>query len=347
MLTIPNESMRKELQFLISIHLIIVLFLLYQTFDLITLIYDDSYQDALLDIDLNPTSPKDQLIPKIIHQTYKDTNIPLKWQKGQQNCINLHQDYQYILWTDDMAREFISEEYPWFLNTWDNYKYPIERADAIRYFALSHFGGIYIDLDDACEKKLDPLLTVPAFVRKTLPTGISNDVMGSVPNHPFFLKAVDNLQRYDWNYLIPYLTIMYSTGPLFLSVIWKQYRRWNTIPESERVRILLPKDYKKHASSFFSITEGNSWHLDDAKFIKSLANHIGLCVFLGFTLAAILLYGEYRLYCWLINGNYKKCFVRKLWNKVIKKNSNIKRNRKNSNLPASEYIQLNSKEVEV
>lgn len=337
--------MRKELQFLISIHLIIVLFLLYQTFDLITLIHDDSFEDEILDIDLKNSNEKPDLIPKIIHQTYKDTNIPSQWQKGQQNCINLHQDYQYILWTDEMAREFISEEYPWFLNTWDNYKYPIERADAIRYFALSHFGGIYIDLDDACEKKLDPLLKYPAFVRKTLPTGISNDVMGSIPKHPFFLKTVDNLQRYDWNYFIPYLTIMYSTGPLFLSVIWKQYRRWKFIPDMEKVRILFPKDYKQHSGAFFSYTEGSSWHLDDAKFIKSLAHHIGLCVFLGFTLAAFLLYGEYKLYIWLINGNYKKCAIKKWYCKFFKK-SNIKRNRKNSNLPASEYIQLYSKEVE-
>ena len=31
-----------------------------------------------------------------------------------------------------MAYEFIKEEYPWFLDTFENYKYPIERADAIR-----------------------------------------------------------------------------------------------------------------------------------------------------------------------------------------------------------------------
>lgn len=38
--------------------------------------------------------------------------------------------------------------YPWFLETFDGYRYPIQRADAIRYFVLHHFGGIYIDLDD-------------------------------------------------------------------------------------------------------------------------------------------------------------------------------------------------------
>jgi mannosyltransferase OCH1-like enzyme len=40
--------------------------------------------------------------------------------------------------------------YPWFLETFDGYPYPIQRADAIRYFVLHHFGGIYIDLDDVC-----------------------------------------------------------------------------------------------------------------------------------------------------------------------------------------------------
>ena len=52
------------------------------------------------------------------------------------------------LWTDKKAREFIAAEYPWFLETFDGYTYPIQRADAIRYFVLHHFGGIYIDLDD-------------------------------------------------------------------------------------------------------------------------------------------------------------------------------------------------------
>ncbi len=47
-----------------------------------------------------------------------------------------------------MSRELIATEYPWFLNTFDNYSEPIQRADAIRYFVLAHFGGVYLDLDD-------------------------------------------------------------------------------------------------------------------------------------------------------------------------------------------------------
>lgn len=54
------------------------------------------------------------------------------------------------LWTNEKARNFIAKEYDWFLETYDNYPYPIMRADAIRYFILNHYGGIYIDLDDVC-----------------------------------------------------------------------------------------------------------------------------------------------------------------------------------------------------
>jgi inositol phosphorylceramide mannosyltransferase catalytic subunit len=34
------------------------------------------------------------------------------------------------------------------LETFDGYQFPIQRADAIRYFVLAYYGGIYIDLDD-------------------------------------------------------------------------------------------------------------------------------------------------------------------------------------------------------
>ncbi|CAI4818770.1 ACH_G0055500.mRNA.1.CDS.1 [Saccharomyces cerevisiae] len=296
--------MRKELKYLICFNILLLLSIIYYTFDLLTLCIDDTVKDAILEEDLNPDAPpKPQLIPKIIHQTYKTEDIPEHWKEGRQKCLDLHPDYKYILWTDEMAYEFIKEEYPWFLDTFENYKYPIERADAIRYFILSHYGGVYIDLDDGCERKLDPLLAFPAFLRKTSPLGVSNDVMGSVPRHPFFLKALKSLKHYDKYWFIPYMTIMGSTGPLFLSVIWKQYKRWG-IPKNGTVRILQPAYYKMHSYSFFSITKGSSWHLDDAKLMKALENHILFCVVTGFIFGFFILYGEFTFYCWLCSKNF-------------------------------------------
>ncbi|KAL5121646.1 CSG1/SUR1-like protein [Pleosporales sp. CAS-2024a] len=236
-------------------------------------------------------SEQPQLIPKIIHQTYKNDSIPEHWKGPQQSCLDLHPNYEYKLWTDKKAREFIAAEYPWFLETFDGYPYPIQRADAIRYFVLHHFGGIYIDLDDGCNRSLDPLLAYPAWVRRTVPTGISNDAMGSVPRHPFFLKAIDSLTDYNRRWPLPYITVMASTGPLYLSIIWRHYN--NARPQgSDRVRILFPDEYNNHPWSFFTHHVGNSWHRTDVKVIFWLGRHwffvTIVCFALGFTLLGFL-----------------------------------------------------------
>lgn len=73
------------------------------------------------------------------------------------------------LWTDAKSRELIATEYPWFLSTFDNYTHPIQRADAIRYFVLAHYGGVYIDLDDVSgspsksDIQIRPILTSVLF----------------------------------------------------------------------------------------------------------------------------------------------------------------------------------------
>lgn len=325
--------MRKELKFIIWGHVALILFLTYLSLDLLSLLFDSPGTDAFLEFEINPphdNPEKTLVIPKRIHQTYKTNEIPEKWQAGQQACIDLHPDYEYILWTDEMARDFIAEKYPWFLKTWDSYPYPIQRADAIRYFVLAHYGGVYIDLDDGCKRRLDPLLTVPAFVRETIPTGISNDVMGSIPGHPFFLKALSSLQKYQRNWLVPYITIMFSTGPLFLSVMLMQYKRLNLSP-SERVKILLSNDYKTRDDSFFSIAQGSSWHLDDAKVIKSLANHIGLAVVGGFLIAGFIFLLEWWFYQWCVHTNFSK-FFGKLFGRPHSE-AVRRRSRKDSNLP--------------
>jgi mannosyltransferase OCH1-like enzyme len=302
--------MRRGTVIFLVMNLVVIGFLLNAFSTLISLLFEDGSADAILRSEI-PAPGSDlienrtQLIPKILHQTYINSSIPAQWKEGQQSCIDLHQDYEYIvcaprhsclemnankeqkLWTDAKSREFIAAEYPWFLETFDNYPFPIERADAIRYFVLAFYGGIYIDLDDGCNRRLDPLLSYPAWVRFTVPTGISNDAMGSVPQHPFFLRTIESLQAYNRNWLMPYITVMYSTGPLFLSVIWKEYMR-DKRPAEEQVRILMPEDYKGHQWSFFNISKGSSWHGKDAQTIFWMGKHWLLLTVSGFAVAGVV-----------------------------------------------------------
>ena len=289
--------MRRGLIIFLLINALILAFLAHSVFTLFTLLFEDGADDAIPRAELpndNTTLFFDtsaQLIPKVLHQTYIDENIPAHWQPAQKSCIDLHDDYEYILWTDKKSRDFIAAMYPWFLQTFDRYPYPIQRADTIRYFILVHYGGIYLDLDVGCRRRLDPFLAYPAWLRRTLPTGISNDAMGAAPHHPFFQQVVDSLQSYDRHWLLPYVTIMYSTGPLFLSEVWKKWMNENVDRPSDwygRVRVLTPKGYMGSDWAFFSHYQGSSWHRGDAHFIFWLGGHWMLVTAVGFLAAGVL-----------------------------------------------------------
>lgn len=96
--------------------------------------------------------------------------------------------------------------------------------------------------------------------------------MGSIPHHPFFLKVIDALPRYDRSWILPYITVMGSTGPLFLSVIWRHYNSAGPVAEEDRIRVLFPDEYIKHSWSFFRYHLGNSWHQGDVQVILWVCN---------------------------------------------------------------------------
>lgn len=303
--------MRRGVLVFIVATVIILGFAVHNVWTLLSLLVVDGSEDAISRAELPAPnsvaiSERPRLIPKIIHQTYVNDSIPAHWKGPQRSCLDLHPDYEYKLWTDKKAREFIAAEYPWFLETYDAYRYPIQRADSIRYFVLHHFGGIYIDLDDGCNRSLDPLLAYPAWLRRTNPTGISNDAMGAVPRHPFFLKAIDSLPQYNRRWLLPYITVMASTGPLYLSIIWRHYNSASPPPEGDdRVRILFPDEYNNHPWSFFTHHLGNSWHGGDVKLIFWMAQHWVFLTFMGFTIGFSVLFCIYHFCIRPRNGNTK------------------------------------------
>lgn len=86
-------------------------------------------------------------IPKIIHQTWKTKHIPKEFQSYHKKIKTTFKEFEHILWTDKDNRDFIEEKFSWFLPIYDGYKKNIERVDAVRYFILYEYGGIYMDLD--------------------------------------------------------------------------------------------------------------------------------------------------------------------------------------------------------
>ena len=142
---------------------------------------------AVIDLARNSSLP--QLIPRIIHQTYSDTSILERWRLAQESCIKMHPDYEYKFWTDSDSCAFILKEYLWFLSTSVKHPDDIQRADAIRYFILTHYGRFYIDLDSGCRRCLDPSgNSLPGYIS---PNRLCDDGIGAAPGHHFFLYMID------------------------------------------------------------------------------------------------------------------------------------------------------------
>jgi len=277
MIPVPGQ-VRKAFSVIISVRtlffwlviaatLLSVTFFFYMISPLVALVFEDCRQYAISSEEIQNYESQPQQIPKILHQTWKNETVPTVWKGTQESCIKKNSEFEYRLWTDADGREFIEKNYAWFLETYDSYPYNIQRADVIRYFILSHYGGVYLDLDDGCQKNLSPLLQFQFWLRQTTPTGISNDAIGSIPQHPFLLSVIKSLQAAKRNWGFPYITVMATTGPLFLSVTWQQYiasQQELALERQSRIRVLMLPDYKGSNSSFFYIVKGNSWHAGDS-----------------------------------------------------------------------------------
>ena len=140
-------------------------------------------------------------IPKIIHQTWKTGDLPPDMAAFRATWVKHHQTWKHLLWTDTENRRFLGQHHSWFLPIYDGYPEAIMRADAVRYFLLYHYGGLYADLDMECLRPMDPFISEKGLILGLEPAEhlktedsrargftriVGNALMGSTPGHPFW-----------------------------------------------------------------------------------------------------------------------------------------------------------------
>lgn len=177
-------------------------------------------------------------IPKIVHLTWKNKTIPERWKKCVTSWKRTNPDWEVRLWTDEDNRRYIATHYPDFLKTFDAYPYPIQRADAIRYFLLRDFGGIYADMDieilGSVGTYFDQAEGDAFLVQSGNVPVFTNCFMASKPGAKFWDEVIERLKhpRVPWYALSKHFVVMYSTGPLMLNRVAN---------ESKQIIQLLPK----------------------------------------------------------------------------------------------------------
>lgn len=116
-------------------------------------------------------------------------------------------------------------------------------------------------------------------------TGLTNHVMGTRKNGPYFQLLIKRLQAYNYNWVLPYMTIMNSAGPHFVSLVWIEYL--GTLPRQDGVRILMQDEYAGNDWSFFTKGQGGTWNHWDTRAFRWVGQHIAffsIMCFLGICL---------------------------------------------------------------
>ncbi len=101
------------------------------------------------------------MIPKIIHLCWlSGDSYPPKIEKCLKSWKRYLPDYEVCLWD---TNRFDLESSLWVKQAFENKKYAFA-ADYIRFYALYHFGGIYMDSDVEVIKPFDDFLNLPYFI---------------------------------------------------------------------------------------------------------------------------------------------------------------------------------------
>jgi mannosyltransferase OCH1-like enzyme len=166
------------------------------------------------------------MIPKIIHQTYKNHELPGVYKACQKTIIELHPEFEYRFYTDEMMDDIIRVEFPDYYAKFNALPRMIMKIDMFRYFLMYKYGGLYADLDYLMFRPFDFLdhdIVIPANRESATgaPECLGNCFFASVPNHPFWKSLIDTLfiidrSKYDYANDDNIIWHKLGTGPMFV-----------------------------------------------------------------------------------------------------------------------------------
>lgn len=152
------------------------------------------------------------MIPNIVHQTWRSTDLPIIFQKIYESNKKLNPNFEFKLWSHSPGNpdidNFIQREYPDIFEIFQKTKYGVQKADIARLLILYHYGGIYIDLDILCLKNIENIVdlntdnvllcmepdeqTKSVFNKENV---LCNAFMATPAKHPLFKQAIEEIKN--------------------------------------------------------------------------------------------------------------------------------------------------------
>jgi len=202
-------------------------------------------------------------IPKRIIQTGSPTHLSVLEKACRANVRLMNLGFEYLYFDDNAVNDFVAREFPQYQDTFQSFRFPIQKYDFFRYLAVYHFGGFYFDLDLLlCENLSDLLecscvfpferITFNKYLRRKygMDWELGNYAFGARPRHPFIRAIVNNCVKAqmepEWSKLmvnsVPWLFrrnayVLCGTGPGLVSRTYAE----NPDIRSD-VKVLFPED---------------------------------------------------------------------------------------------------------
>ncbi|KAJ5628485.1 mannosyl phosphorylinositol ceramide synthase SUR1 [Penicillium lividum] len=217
-------------------------------------------------------------IPRIIHRMWRDSgsSAPNEWINASNSCQEQNPSYTQYVWTDDTAHQFIETHFTWFLSTYTEHLLPLQQTDALRYFLLLHFGGIYMDPEIGCQYPMEPLLRgTRAVFPQSWPYGVSQRWIASKANHPFLMKVALSIHEHR-SFVPEYLAAMFNTGSILVSRI---AARWLSLTSYGQDITFLPPELFAGTDNAIFIIHEPQMPLGDEFFVSQFLfeNPLGWC----------------------------------------------------------------------
>jgi mannosyltransferase OCH1-like enzyme len=163
------------------------------------------------------------MIPKLIHQTFRDGNLPAAIEANIRTLKMRNPAWQYQFYDDTDRFLFIRKHCePRILKAYNsiNPLYGAARADFFRYILIYHVGGMYLDIKSTVNRNLDTIVTNKSYLLAHWDNGISGTHkkwgmhfpdfprgefqqwhVAAEPGHPFLKQVVNtvlhNLENYS------------------------------------------------------------------------------------------------------------------------------------------------------
>ncbi|CAE8663901.1 unnamed protein product, partial [Polarella glacialis] len=194
-------------------------------------------------------------IPRVLHQTWKTSEVPAKFEGLLSSWRRLHPDWRFEFWDDRSSRELIATTFPQHLKAYDRMS-GIKRADVARLVVLYVIGGVYADIDVEATRPLDELLDAACdsmaglllgeenFVHSVLLEKktdwlVSNAVMAGSKGHSFWEEVIREIFSNSYCGDDP----VQCTGPRLVDRLSWQHLQRSPACSSHGCVVRLPFDY--------------------------------------------------------------------------------------------------------